>query len=269
MPGRYTMLRSSPRTSLRWAPLGALALAFVSTPGAAQEAVRHDLTTEDGVSIPAWLYASDTGDAPLVLLFHQGGSSGRAEYAPIVPRLRDLGFDALVIDQRRGGELFEARNEVAARFDPDTTTYCDPLPDLEAALDFARGERPDQRVVLWGSSYSAALVIQLGVLRAEDVAGVLAFSPASGEPMAGCEPEPWAARLERPLFAARPANEAAIPEVRQQLEALADMGATTWVAEPGRHGSSMLVEERVGASTESTWSVVQTFLSGLSFDPEG
>ncbi|MEM7416691.1 MAG: alpha/beta hydrolase [Gemmatimonadota bacterium] len=235
-----------------------------------QHVERHDLTTSDGVTIPAWLYTTpETEAAPLVVLFHQGGSSGRAEYAPIVPRLRELGYAALVIDQRRGGELFEAQNEVAVRFDPETTSYCDPLPDLEAALEFARRLRPEQRVVLWGSSYSAALVVQLGVRRAADVAGVLAFSPASGEPMAGCEPEPWAARLERPLFAARPANEVAIPEIQEQLDELAALGAVTWVADPGRHGSSMLVEERVGASTGPTWAAVEAFLSALSFDPAG
>lgn len=230
----------------------------------------HTLTTRDGVEIPAWEFrAADDRERPYVLLFHQGGASGLGEYAPITPRLVTLGYHVLVIDQRRGGTLFDVENAVAPHFDPETTSYCDPYPELEAALDFARSRAPGQRAIVWGSSYSAALVIQLGARRPDDVAGVLAFSPATGEPMAGCEPEPWAERLTRPLFAARPASEAAIPEIGEQLERLASLGAVTAIADPGRHGSSMLVEERVGASTSDVWLRVEAFLSDLVTDLGG
>ena len=37
-------------------------------------------------------------------------------------------------------------------------------------------------------------------------------------------------------------------------------GIQTYVADPGVHGSSMLNAERVGASTEATWTAVLKFL---------
>ena len=93
-----------------------------SVVGAAGQApVERMLTTSDGVMIPALEYrSSGTEGQPFVLLFHQGGGSGPAEYEPIAPRIHAAGFNVLVIDQRRGGDRFGSRNLVAERFDPAT-----------------------------------------------------------------------------------------------------------------------------------------------------
>ena len=48
-----------------------------------------------------------------------------------------------------------------------------------------------------------------------------------------------------------------------QLAEFEAQGHLTYVADPGVHGSSMLDPERVGADTEKTWRVVETFLGGL------
>jgi pimeloyl-ACP methyl ester carboxylesterase len=170
------------------------------------------------------------------------------------------GYRVATIDQRRGGDLFDGTNGVASRFDSDATSYCDAAPDLEAALDWAAAAAPGSGVVLWGSSYSAALVIRLAARRSDVVSGVLAFSPASGDPMDGCRPEEAAAELTVPWLVLRPGSEMEHPWIADQLEAFASLGAETYVARPGRHGSSMLVEGRVGASTDATWSVVLSFL---------
>jgi alpha-beta hydrolase superfamily lysophospholipase len=230
-----------------------------------ETARRLVLTTSDGIEIPALEYRTDaTGGQPFVLLFHQGGASGPAEYATIAPRLHRMGYDVLVIDQRRGGDLFGGTNSVAVRFDQETTSYCEALPELEAALDYARRTDPARRVILWGSSYSAALVVQLAARRAEDVAGVLAFSPASGDSMDGCRPESFLDAVRAPVLAVRPSSEMAYGWIAEQLELFEDHGHATLVTDPGRHGSSTLVEERVGASTEEAWSVVGDFLSSLA-----
>jgi len=219
------------------------------------------LTTRDDVTIPALMYRSEsTVGRPFVLLFHQDGASGAAEYASIAPRVHAMGANVLVIDQRRGGDLFGGANRVAGRFDPDTTSYCDVMPDLEAALEYARETEPARRVVLWGSSYSAALAIQLAAMRSDEVAAVLAFSPASGDPMEGCRPEGFAARLELPLLALRPGAEMEYAWIAEQLDMFKAMGHETWVADPGRHGSSMLVTDRVGSDTGESWAVVEAFL---------
>jgi pimeloyl-ACP methyl ester carboxylesterase len=248
---------------LRIAVIG-LAAASIAWSGVGIEGqvpVSRTLTTGDGVTIPALEYRSErTEGEPFVLLFHQGGGSGPAEYAPIAPRIHDAGFNVLVIDQRRGGDRFGARNPVAERFDPATTSYCAVLPDLEAALGYAREIEPGQAAILWGSSYSAALVIQLGATRPDDVRGVLAFSPASGDPMDGCLPEPFAERLVDPLLVIRPVSEMQNERAADQLSRFSDLGHSTYVADPGAHGSSTLVPERAGGDTEDAWAVVMDFL---------
>ena len=145
-------------------------------------------------------------------------------------------------------------------------SYCDALPDLEAALAYVRERNPEVKPILWGSSYSAALAIQLAAAHSDAVTGVLAFSPASGEPMDGCRPEPFADGLTVPLLVLRPQSEAVIESVAAQLAAFAEQGHQTAVADPGTHGSSMLVAERAGGDVESTWQVVLHFLH--SFETE-
>ena len=250
---------------LTWG-LGAAAPAVaqgISTPTAPR------LTTAEGGQVPARKWPTGEADRAWVLVFHQGATSGPAEYGPIAPRVHALGFDVLVIDQRRGGDLFGGANDVAARFDAERTSYCDALPELEAALDHARSAAPGRRAILWGSSYSAALVVQLAARRAEDVAGVLAFSPASGESMDGCRPEAYLDRVEAPILAVRPASEMAHEWIAEQLERFRAVGHRTLVTDPGRHGSSTLVEERVGAATDDAWAVVGEFLAGLTTDSPG
>jgi hypothetical protein len=51
--------------------------------------------------------------------------------------------------------------------------------------------------------------------------------------------------------------------IEEQLDRLGSLGHQTYVADPGRHGSSTLVEQRVGADTSETWQVVERFLGSL------
>jgi hypothetical protein len=45
------------------------------------------------------------------------------------------------------------------------------------------------------------------------------------------------------------------------MQLFRNQGHQVFVADPGEHGSSMLVEERVGASIEATWEKVREFLA--------
>lgn len=248
-------------------PFASILLAtLVPTSTGAQEAPSATvLTAADGVRVHAtWYRSPETVGKPVILLFHQGGASGVAEYAPIIPRLRERGFNLLLIDQRRGGERFGGINRTAASIDPEAVSYCDVLPDLEAALLFARQLEPDRRVILWGSSYSAALVFQLAAAYPDDVRGLLAFSPASGDPMGGCRPEPFAGQVQVPALVLRPKSEMGRGEVAAQMRIFEDQGHTTYVADPGAHGSSMLVPDRVNGYVEVTWEVVSAFLDRLT-----
>jgi dienelactone hydrolase len=218
-------------------------------------------TTDDGVTIYGELYRADApGDAPVALLFHQGAGSS-AEYTEIAPRLVGAGYHAIAVDQRRGGDMFgRANRTLEALGDQPPASYCEVYPDLQATLREARARGLTGPVVAWGSSYSASLVMRLTLEHPDDIVAVASFSPASGEPMAGCEPEPWARRLGRPLFVGRPSRELEIDWIREQHDLLRSLDATIFIAPEARHASSMLAPERNATSTESAWAALSAFL---------
>jgi alpha-beta hydrolase superfamily lysophospholipase len=216
--------------------------------------------TADGVNVYGDLYATDDRGAPIVLLFHQAGSNARAEYGSIVPRLIERGYSVLAVDQRSGGTRLGGVNRTASALGGGSPSYCDAYPDLEAALAFVIANGFDGPHIVWGSSYSGALVIRLAAEHPEQVDAVLAFSPASGDPMGVCKPGPFLESLETPTLALRPASEMENPRVQAQLEQFQELGHATYVAENGVHGSSMLNPERVEGSVEETWTAVEGFL---------
>ncbi len=121
----------------------------------------------------------------------------------------------------------------------------------------------------WGSSYTAALVVQLAAKRGDQLAGILSFSPASGEPLEDCDPLDFSDNLGLPALFLRPASEMTDERTAKQLETLAEQGYQTFVADPGVHGSSMLNAERVEGDVEPTWEVVLGFLTDASeVDPD-
>ncbi len=201
----------------------------------------------DGVNLYGDLYASGDRGAPIVLLFHQAGSNARAEYGSIVPRLLESGYNVLAIDQRSGGTRLGGVNRTASALEGGSPSYCDAYPDLEAALAFVISIGFDGPHIVWGSSYSAALVIRLAAEHPDDVNAVLAFSPASGDPMGACKPGPFLENLETPILALRPASEMENPRVRAQLEQFQELGH--------------LNPERVQGDVEETWTAVEQFLA--------
>ncbi len=215
----------------------------------------------DGVTVFGDFYASSDGNsAPTILLFHQAGGDARGEYAGIAARLVETGYNVLAIDQRSGGGRFGGVNRTAATLDNREFAYCDVYPDLDAALTYARTQGLVGDLAVWGSSYSAALVFQLAAKRGEEISAALAFSPASGGPLADCAPDQFIEDLSVPLLALRPQREYEIESVRAQMELFEAAGIQTHVADPGVHGSSMLVADRVEGDTEKTWAVVLAFL---------
>lgn len=251
-------------TSRGWvAATAAIALGVLSGCSAPRpEAGPLTLTASDGLNVYAdWHHATTEPPVGTIALFHQGGGDVRGEYERILPRLLSLGYDVLAADLRRGGNRFGSENRTAPPDADSLYGYCDALPDVAAAVDEAR--RYSENVILWGSSFSGALVVHAAVNDPEGILGVLAFSPASGDPMEGCRPESVSGQLTMPFLAVRPAYEVEFPSVSAQLAEFEAQGHISYVADPGVHGSSLLDAERVGADTEAAWRVVETFLSGL------
>ena len=128
-----------------------------------RNAERISIEARDGLKINAEFYrASADPRTPLLVLFHQARSS-RAEYRPIAPRLKELGYDCLAVDLRSGQACADVPNVTAriAREHGRTPTYLDALADIEDSLAWARANHPQAKIVAWGSSYSASLVLVL------------------------------------------------------------------------------------------------------------
>ena len=233
-----------------------IAAALILTWGAAAEEVRF--LASDGITIFAdeITHSSGTG-APLLILFHQAGGDGRAEYAYAAPRFSAAGFSLLVVDQRSGGNRFGGVNRTVEALG-ESTGYCAAYPDLEAALLYA-SQRYGGPIYAAGSSYSAGLVIKLGAKHADKLAGVIAFSPAAGGPMKDCSPNPFATTLKTPTMVLRPRREMANPAVADQFALFEKAGHTMFVAENGVHGSSMLDPARTKSDTEAVWQAVLAF----------
>jgi pimeloyl-ACP methyl ester carboxylesterase len=245
-----------------WLTIWLCLLLVAALPGAASPAGEEvSFQAADGVRVYADLFLGPKGvDGPLILLFHQAGGDGRGEYGPIVPRLLEDGYSALVVDQRNGGDRFGGVNRTLAGLEGDEPGYCAAYPDLVAALDFAQARGFHGPIVAWGSSYSAALVLRLAADKGSHLAAVLAFSPAAGPAMGECSADAFADAVDIPVLALRPAREMSDANARQGLERLARAGAQTEVVEHAVHGSSMLVAERVKGDVEGTWKIVLDFL---------
>lgn len=133
----------------------------------------------DGVTITADLYMAHADKStPFIVLFHQAASS-RGEYREIAPKLNKLGFNAIAIDQRSGDGVNGVDNETLMdALDKDKEIgYLDAFVDLQSAIVYVKKEYAKGKVIGWGSSYSAGLMLKLAGDFPAFVDGVVAFSP--------------------------------------------------------------------------------------------
>ncbi len=203
-------------------------------------------------------YRQVSASAPLILLFHQAGSS-RNEYATIAPVLNQHGYSTLAIDQRAGGPLFGVNETMAHVAHPNPQAYLAALPDLEAALAWAQTHHRG-KVVVWGSSYSASLVFLLAAKHPE-IAAVLAFSP--GEYFEDTHLVRRAAsRLHMPIFVDSAADSQEIAAARSILAAAPAKVKVQHVPTAGIHGSSTLIAARDPRGAAPNWKAVLDFLNG-------
>ena len=222
-----------------------------------------ELETSDGTPVFGELHGDPENARALLLLFHQGGANAHAEYSAIIPRLLRNGYAAIAVDARAGGNVLGGLNRTMAAVGGDPH-YCDAYPDLVAVLEHGRSVAGGLPVIAWGSSYSGALAMRLAAEHPDDLAALLAFSPAGGEPMGACPADAFAADLSIPTFLLRPASEAELDHVAEQIRSFEERGFRTHVATPGRHGSSMLNPERVEGDVEPTWEAVLEFLAEVT-----
>ena len=217
-----------------------------------------ELTAADGVKVHG-LFTPAAQPKALILLFHQAGSN-KAEYATIAPRLADAGYSTLALDQRSGGSMFGAANETASALKTEAS-FADAAQDLRAALGWAADKKLP--VILWGSSYSSSLVLQLASEQPDKVAGVLAFSPGEyfgdGNPVRG-----WASGVKAPLFVTSSASADEIAAAKALVAASPSLNKRQFVPDHGVHGSSTLIAARNATGADENWAAVTAFLGEVA-----
>ncbi len=236
-------------------------------PGKAVAKVRIEtiqFPAADGLLVTADLYQWHAEDAPFIILFHQAGWS-RGEYKEIAPKLGELGFNCMAVDQRSGKAVNEVNNETAklAKTKKLKVAYPDALPDMRAALRLVGSRYPDAKRIAWGSSYSSALVLVLAGEEPELMDAVLSFSPGEYFVKYGKSKDfvkSAAAKIKHPVFITSSKSEH--KAWKKIYAAIPSTSKTSFLPKTaGNHGSRALWAKHEDAS--DYWVAVQAFLKTL------
>ncbi len=217
--------------------------------------------SSDGLTITADLYAPHPKSAPFIVLFHQAEAS-RGEYLEIAPRLNQLGFNCLAVDQRSGGGINGVANETFARARKAgrKTDFLDAEPDMVAALKYARKQPAQGPIIAWGSSYSAALVLRLAGTTPRLADGVVAFAPGEyfqGRGGGRTYVTSAARKLSLPVFITSARSER--DDWMGIYDAIPSHSKTSFLPDSeGLHGSSALWAST--AEHAEYWKAVEAFL---------
>lgn len=216
--------------------------------------------TQDNLMISADLYMTRKQEAPYIILFHQANYS-RGEYISIAPVLNKMGFNCLAVDQRSGKLVNGVRNSTAKQATALklSTQYADALPDMEASLKYVKNELKAEKIIIWGSSYSASLVFVLGEKYPEDIKGILAFSPGEYMKVDNRMIEDYAKNNKCPVFITSAKDET---EWKSMYDKIPSDNKAYYIPDfPGKHGSSALWDRYDKSSYY--WENVKKFLDTL------
>lgn len=229
-----------------------LALLFLPFLALASEPMT--LHASDGVTVYGTLTRANAHNDKIILLFHQAHGN-RHEYDALVPDLTKLDFDALAIDQRSGGNLFDGHNQTVAALGK-SADYLDAMLDLEAALTWAQS-RHYRTIVAVGSSYSSALAIVLAARHPQAIDAVASFSP--GEYFSDKNLiKDAAAQITVPFYITTdPKEEANVTEVLRKARG---ENITRYQPATGVHGASTLVCARDPGGCEANLRSFTDFL---------
>jgi len=216
----------------------------------------------DGLTITADLYMTTDANAPFIILFHQARYS-RGEYLEIAPKLNALGYNCLAVDQRSGDRVNGVVNQThkKAKEAGKKTKYTDALPDMEASLSYVVNVLKAKKAIIWGSSYSSALVFVLAANHPDEVTAVLSFSPGEYFTIDNKSIPDYAAGVKCPVFITSAKNE------RKYWQPVYDKLQSTdkdffLPQSEGYHGSKALWENHKGNG--EYWEAVKAFLKGLN-----
>lgn len=215
----------------------------------------------DGLEVSGNLYHIGRAK-PVILLCHQANYN-KHEYADIAPKLNEMGYNVMAIDQRSGGDLAGTPNETlqeAIAAGINDIDFLDAEQDIVAAIDYLAATYRT-KVILWGSSYSSSLALFIAQSHPEVIAAI-AFSP--GNYFGDRKPilRDIVSQLDKPLFITSSREEADI--IAKTIgRVLREEDQVQFIPESsGFHGSKALWEGQEGA--EAYWSALTKFLNSIS-----
>ncbi len=213
--------------------------------------------SSDGLLITADYYEVKNPKG-FILLCHRSHCN-RAEYRETAPKLNDLGYSCLAIDQRSGMKVFGEVNETKVRAKELglPTGYLDAGIDVESGVDRAYELNNRKKIIILGSSYSAALALLIAV-NSKKLKAVLAFSPDEHLKKINLSGE--IENLKIPIFATSAKKE--MDRVKNVLRFVDPKYITLFKPETeGFHGSKTLWESVRGYDTY--WNALEKFLKAL------
>ncbi|MGV6829602.1 MAG: alpha/beta hydrolase [Flavobacteriales bacterium] len=215
-------------------------------------------SASDDVIITADTYLTKLKNAPFIILFHQARFS-RGEYLEIAPKLNQLGFNCIAIDQRSGNKVNDIVNQthISATAIGKATQYPDAIPDLEATLKYVNENYQPSKIIIWGSSYSSALVLYIASQHPTEIDGVLSFSPGEYFTINNQKIKNFAAQVTCPVFITSAKDE---QEYWQDIYNAIPSKKTYFLPKTaGKHGSKALWNKNQG--NETYWKAVKSFLN--------
>ncbi len=215
---------------------------------------------DDGLDVTADLYLTNQTSAPFIILYHQAGYS-RGEYRTIAPILNEMGFNCLAVDQRSGNEVNGIKNlthkEAVAK--GLATEYLDAIPDIEAAYLYVKLGVNPEKIILWGSSYSAAIMFYMGSVHHNNLSGLLSFAPGDYFKINNKDLKTYAARITCPVFVTSAKSE--YKNWKTMYDAVKSKKTYFLPNTEGKHGSKALWSDN--PSHQEYWTAVKQFLMEL------
>jgi hypothetical protein len=140
------------------------------------------------------------------------------------------------------------------------TTYIEALPDIEVALKYARKVYSEGKLIAWGSSYSAALVLKIAGDKAGILDGVVAFSPGEYFSRLG-QSATWiqdsAKEIKQPVFITSAKGEK--KDWSNIFDAIPAKTKTSYLPKSdGNHGSRALWKQF--SDSKGYWNALERFL---------
>ncbi len=217
--------------------------------------------TKDSVKVTADLYIEHPEIAPFIVFFHQAGWS-RGEYLEIAPKINKLGFNAMAVDQRSGEKINDVLNQTKkeAAKKGKATKYHHAIPDMQASIAYIKKTYPRAKLIIWGSSYSSALVLKLAGDSPKMIDGVLSFSPGEYFGRFGKGDDfisKSAKNIQCPVFITSAKNE--VKMWKPIFDVIASSKKHSFTpSKNGHHGSRALWESKEGY--REYWTALETFL---------